>query len=397
MQNRLIPVPLVRRTVSRPAGQSVAVLPPPAVWVRLLQAQRLAIMQSLYPMRQGELGVAYASRIRSLVAAYTTVAFAKTMRPAGAVSNFSSAKNAFLRKKTRAASGAGKEREKISYLASLAPSGKFESFKAVPIIPAGALPPSVFDMRKDAALAAMRTKMFGPSMKPAGDAFTDAVNNFETGGAWSATQPPTGTDTGLSATPIGVTTGSEVGNPPAGLNIYGWNAEGQPLDANGNLLSTSTPGGTTTYPVTTGTGGGGLTDAQITSLAGDVASILGTGAGIVNQVLRGQDAQAIAQIQADAQIRLQELRNQQATANPTQQAAINQQIATLNAALAQMAQHQGLSTGTMVALGVGAVALVGIALLASRPRHNPVLYRKSHRHSGLEPWKYVSAKHLGRR
>jgi hypothetical protein len=45
----------------------------------------------------------------------------------------------------------------------------------------------------------------------------------------------------LSATPIGVTTGNEPGRPAAGLNIFGYDDQGRPLDALGNVLPGTLP------------------------------------------------------------------------------------------------------------------------------------------------------------
>jgi hypothetical protein len=66
---------------------------------------------------------------------------------------------------------------------------------------------------------------------------------------------PSDTPGAISSTPIGVTTGAEPCSPAPGLNIFGWNDFGCPLDAEGNPLPNHVPGATTGAGGTGGSGG----------------------------------------------------------------------------------------------------------------------------------------------
>lgn len=122
----------------------------------------------------------------------------------------------------------------------------------------------------------------------------------------------------------------------------------------------------------------GITTTQILSGLGSVAT---TGIGVLNTYLDRESRQHIAelaanassanaqiaaqaqrdiaQIQADAQVRIAAL-----GPNPSPSAVAGALNTATNPSTATQPPAQGMSTGTVAAIGVGAVAVAGIAYLA---------------------------------
>lgn len=104
-------------------------------------------------------------------------------------------------------------------------------------------------------------------------------------------------------------------------------------------------------------------------------------------------------IQTAAQDQANQLQAQIASATGGARDALQTQLNQLQSFMTQIAHQQnnpppssGMSTGTMVALGVGGLAVVGLLIFAMRPRHNPTLYRSTPK--GMRPYRYVRASRL---
>jgi hypothetical protein len=121
---------------------------------------------------------------------------------------------------------------------------------------------------------------------------------------------------------------------------------------------------------------GGLSQEDRTALITGAAQVLGTAASIITAAIAGNNAMARAQLEADTRIKLAELQQrQQASNDPAVQASAQAQIDTLTQ-LRAMLEGDKMSTQTMVLIGVAAVAVLGGLLILTRPRRNPVIYKR---------------------
>ena len=152
-------------------------------------------------------------------------------------------------------------------------------------------------------------------------------------------------------------------------------------------------------------GGTGWTAQDYTRLGNTIGGLLGRGADVVIAAIESGDRRAIAQIQADAMIRLRELQNEAAgSSDPAARDAITQQVADLTAAVAALAARSngapppstGMTfDGKTVAMIAGGVVLVGALayfVMRRRPRGNPVMYERGPH--GMRPTRFIAARHL---
>lgn len=160
-------------------------------------------------------------------------------------------------------------------------------------------------------------------------------------------------------------------------------------------------------------GGGGMSSQDIATIANTAAAVIGTAGTTIAAIIRsGSDLQR-QQMQNDLQIQLATLANQRAASNdPAAITAANAQIASLQnvvtalragATPRQAPPDEGMSTNMMIALGVGAVAILGIgAYMLTRPRRNPVIYTRRqtksekllHKRGKIRPTRFVPARKI---
>jgi len=186
----------------------------------------------------------------------------------------------------------------------------------------------------------------------------------------------------------------------------------------GNLTITNDEAGIPGTETDTGTGksssggssGGGMSDAQVTALAGTTGRILGASAEMISRIVTSGNQVERDRIAADARIRITELQTQANSSSiqgdASASSAIQEQIDALRG-LAQAALHPpagttilGMKPMTAAIVGGGLLVLaIGGVYYATRSRTNPVLYTRSkpnrwNRKTHMKPTKFVRASKL---
>jgi len=175
----------------------------------------------------------------------------------------------------------------------------------------------------------------------------------------------------LSTTPIGVTNGQEPGNPAPGLNIFGWDDQGRPLDAQGTPLPSSVPQG---GPI------GGAPSASDQALFNTVGGALNTTGATIASIVQSNNQVQIAQLQTQTQQQIAALQSSATQAQQQGNFALAQQNAQAAANLQRfnaylLTRQQQPNIALYVVAGLAGLVIIGgivYAVSASKSRSNPV-------------------------
>lgn len=195
----------------------------------------------------------------------------------------------------------------------------------------------------------------------------------------------------LSSTPIGVTTGNEPGNPAQGLNIFGYDDQGRPLDAQGGVLPSTVPGAV-------GGGGGGIS-AGDQALYNTVASGLNTTGATIASVVQSNNQAQIASLQSQTQ---QQIASLQAAATQAQQQGNLALAQQQSAQAAQMQRFNALllsrmqqpNTALYVVAGLAGLAIIGGIVYFATSRRSEARDNPSHsRHRRFHSYRRYARYH----
>lgn len=163
------------------------------------------------------------------------------------------------------------------------------------------------------------------------------------------------------------------------------------------ILTPLRPAGDATTPASSTPSASSTTGAAPTNVYGLIGTALNQGIGLAENIINNQNKLDQQKLLNDSQVALASIQHDLATSTDAQQRqnlsdqnqALQGIIAALQRNTSPGGSGQGLSTGAKVAIGVGAVVVVGgIAYLATRGkrRHNPVVRIKGRK-------KFLSASH----